>query len=161
MRPTRRDFRGADGSKLEIHFKAYLPLLSVWGQEVRGKAYILEGARNNLLGKPEIRKFKLVKTIRGISEEVELKHPKLFGKLGVLPDVFKIKIKEGANPLCLNVPRRLPIGLRKATKDELERMEELGVIEKVEKPTSWCDEGDVSITSSGRHPCIVRRQSIL
>ena len=31
MRPTRRDFRGADGSKLEIHFKAYLPLISVWG----------------------------------------------------------------------------------------------------------------------------------
>ena len=150
MHPTRRDFRGADGSKLEIHFKAYLPLISAWGQEVRGKAYILEGARNNLLGKPEIRRFKLVKAIRSISEEVELKHPKLFGKLGVLPDVFKIKVKEGANPLCLNVPRRLPIGLRKATKDELDRMEELGVIEKVEKPTSWCSGMVVAPKSNGK-----------
>ena len=34
VRRTRRDFRGADGSKLEIHFKAYLPLISVWVQEV-------------------------------------------------------------------------------------------------------------------------------
>ena len=107
MRPTRRDFRGADGNKLEIHFKAYLPLISAWGQEVRGKAYILEGARNNLLGKPEIRKFKLVKTIMSISEEIELKHPKLFGKLGVLPDVFKIKNQGGCKSVVLERPTKV------------------------------------------------------
>ena len=37
----------------------------------------------------------------------------------------------------MNVPRRVPIGLRDATRKELERMESMGVIEKVEKPTEW------------------------
>ena len=150
MCPTKREFRGADGSKLQIHFKTYIPLLSSWGQQVRGKAYILEGAQNNLLGKPEIREFELVKSVRNVSEVIEKKYPKLFGKLGVLPDVFRINLKEDAQPLCLNVPRRLPIGLRQGTKNELERMENLGVIEKVEKPTSWCSGMVVAPKSNGK-----------
>ena len=77
--------------------------MSEWRQAVRGRAYILEGAQNNLLGKPEISKLELVKTVRSISSgDSETRHPKLFGKLGVLPDVFKINVKEGAKPLCLN-----------------------------------------------------------
>ena len=69
--------------------------------------------------------------------EIQSKHPKLFGELGVLQDVFKINLKEDAVPMCLCVPRRVPIGLREAKKMcELERMEKLGVIEKVEHQTS-------------------------
>lgn len=106
------------------------------GQEIRGRAYILEGTQTNLLGKPEIRNLELVRTVRNIcSGHIESRHPKLFSKLGILPDVFKINIKEGAKPLCLYVPMRLPIVLRKATQKELERMECLGVIERVKKPT--------------------------
>ena len=150
-KPTKREFRGADGNKLNIKFRTHIPLLSEWGQTVKGRAYILEGAQNNLLGKPEISKLELVKTVRSISSrDIETRHPKLFGKLGVLPDVFKIKVREGAKPLCLNVPRRLPIGLRQATQDELERMESLGVIEKVEKPTTWCSGMVVAPKSSGK-----------
>ena len=36
------------------------------------------------------------------------------------------------------MPRRLPIGLREATLRELQRMENLGVIEKVEEYREWC-----------------------
>ena len=108
-KPTKREFRGADGNKLNIKFRTHIPLLSEWGQTVKGRAYILEGAQNNLLGKPEISKLELVKTVRSISSrDIETRHPKLFGKLGVLQVM----------PLCLNVPSRLPIGLRQATQDE-------------------------------------------
>ena len=100
----------------------------------------MNGGRNNLLGRPEVRKFNLVRTVRLVKEEVQSKHPKLFRELGELPDVFRINLKDGAIPLCLNVPRRVPIGLRDATRKELERMESMGVIEKVEKPTEWCSE---------------------
>lgn len=150
LKPTKREFRGADGNKLQIRYRTYIPLISAWGQQVRGKAYILEGAQNNLLGKPEIRAFELVKTVRSVSKEILESHPKLFNKLGVLPDVFKIHMREGATPLCLNVPRRLPMGLRKATKDELDRMESLGVIEKVERPTTWCSGMVVAPKSNGK-----------
>ena len=37
-------------------------------------------------------------------------------------------------PFAFQVPRKLPIGLSEATERELERMESIGVIEKVEEP---------------------------
>ena len=85
-----------------------------------------------------MRKFKLVWTVRLVKEEVQSKHQKLFRELGELPDVFCINLKDGAVPLCLNVPRRVPVGLRDATRKELERMESMGLIEKVERPAEWC-----------------------
>ena len=77
LKPTKREFRGADGNKLQIRYRTYIPLISAWGQQVRGKAYILDGAQNNLLGKPEIRAFALVKTVRSVSKEILESHPKL------------------------------------------------------------------------------------
>lgn len=149
-RPTVREFRGAGGNLLDIREKARISLVSDWGQRVSSKVYILGGARNNLLGKPEISRFGLVKTVLGVHEEIGRRHPKLFRELGILPEVFRINLREGATPLCLNVPRRLPIGLRQATKDELERMERLGVIDKVERPTSWCSGMVVAPKSNGK-----------
>ena len=147
---TKRLFTGADGSMLQVVGKMRIDLISAWGQKVSSTVYVMKGARNNLLGKPEVRKFNIVKTVRVVKEEIQSKHPKLFGELGVLPDVFKINLKEDAVPLCLCVPRRVPIGLREATKRELERMEKLGVIEKVEHPTSWCSGMVVAPKSNGK-----------
>ena len=47
--------------------------------------YVMKGARNNLIRKPEVRK-----TVRVVKEEVHSKHRKLFSELGILPDIFKI-----------------------------------------------------------------------
>ena len=38
--------------------------------------YVMKGARNNLLGKPEVRK-----TVRVVKEEIQSKHRKLFSEL--------------------------------------------------------------------------------
>ena len=147
---TERLFTGADGSLLDVVGKMKIDIVTAWGQKVHSTVYVMKGARNNLIGKPEVRKLSLVKTVRLVIDEVRSKHPKLFGKLGVLPDVFKINLKDDAVPLCLCVPRRVPIGLREATKSELERMEKLGVIEKVEYPTTWCSGMVVAPKSNGK-----------
>lgn len=143
-------FTGADGSVLDVVGKVRLSMISSWGQAVTNTVYVMNGGRNNLLGRPEVRKFNLVRTVRLVKEEVQSKHPKLFRELGELPDVFRINLKDGAIPLCLNVPRRVPIGLRDATRKELERMESMGVIEKVEKPTEWCSGMVVAPKSNGK-----------
>ena len=54
--------------------------------------------------------------------------PNLFKGLGRLEGEYTIKLEEGAQPYALSTPRRVPIPLMKAVKDELERMQTLGVI---------------------------------
>ena len=47
-------------------------------------------------------------------------------------------MKKGAELLSIFVPRRLPTGLREATLRGPQRMENFGVIEKVEEYREWC-----------------------
>ena len=65
-------------------------------------------------------------------------YPKVFNGLGTLGDDYTIKLKEGAKPHSLFTPRRVPFPLRAAVRDELTRMETMGVISKVSEPTCWC-----------------------
>ena len=75
-------------------------LIKAWGQKVSSTVYVMNGARNNLLGKPEVRK-----TVRVVKEEIQSRQRKLFSELGVLPDIFKISLNDNAVPLCACVCR--------------------------------------------------------
>ena len=46
--------------------------------------------------------------------------------------------KEDAVPHALYVPRSISIPLRPMVKEELDRMDQAGVISRVNKPTPWC-----------------------
>ncbi len=62
------------------------------------------------------------------------KYPSVFQGLGNLGEEYEIKLKGGAKPYSLMAPRHIALPL----KEELSRMESLGVISKVDKPTQWC-----------------------
>ena len=64
--------------------------------------------------------------------------PQLFQGLGKLQGQYHIKLKDNAQPFALTVPRRVAIPLLPKVKEELERMEAMGVISKVDEPTDWC-----------------------
>ncbi|KAK0135573.1 Transposon Ty3-I Gag-Pol polyprotein [Merluccius polli] len=51
---------------------------------------------------------------------------------------YTIRLKPGAVPVSVKTPRRIPLPLVDKVRDELQRMEALGVISQVEKPTDWC-----------------------
>ena len=53
-------------------------------------------------------------------------------------DNYVIKLKEDATPYALTIPRRVTIPLTPKVKEELQRMEKLGVITWIEEPTDWC-----------------------
>ena len=53
-------------------------------------------------------------------------------------DSVAIKLKAGAQPLCLTTARRVPFPLMGAVKAELHRMVTSGVIRAVTEPTDWC-----------------------
>ena len=56
--------------------------------------------------------------------------------LGCLPTTHTIKIKENAQPV-IHAPRKVPVALRAKVKDELDRMQRLGVLCPVDEPTDW------------------------
>lgn len=51
---------------------------------------------------------------------------------------YSIVLKPGVKPFSLSTPRRISLPLPPKVKEELERMEQQGVISKVEEPTDRC-----------------------
>lgn len=60
----------------------------------------------------------------------------LFKGLGCLPNTHKIKLDPTVEPV-VHAPRRIPVSLRERVKNELQRMEQIGVIVKQNEPTEW------------------------
>ena len=65
-------------------------------------------------------------------------HPKVFTGLGCMPGEYENKLREGVTPFNLATPLRIPIPLPPRVREELKRMEDMGVIERVDQPTEWC-----------------------
>ncbi|KAL0150957.1 hypothetical protein M9458_053744 [Cirrhinus mrigala] len=60
----------------------------------------------------------------------------VFKGFGVLPYVYKIQLKENAQPV-VHPARRVPAPLKGRLKKELDRMTTLGVIKRIQEPTDW------------------------
>ena len=112
--------------------------------ETEETVYVVRSLRRPLLGRPAIESLKLLKrvnTIVGMTDNsIKQQFPKLFTDLGKLQGDYHICLKPGAKPYALSTPRRVAIPLLPQVKKELIRMEQLGVIEKIEEPTEWCAE---------------------
>ena len=104
---------------------------------------VLPDLSHNLLGHPAITALKLIARVNSvhvdtIPKNITRQYPKLFTGLGTLEGDFEIHLKPDAKPYCLYTPRKVPFSLQDKVKEELTQMESLGVISKVEEPTSWC-----------------------
>ena len=55
-----------------------------------------------------------------------------------MKEMYTIKMKPNATPYALYTPRNVPLPLRAKVQTELKRMENMGIISKVETPTPWC-----------------------
>ena len=80
-------------------------------------------------------------------------YPKVLPGLGNFEEPYDIKFKPNTQPHCLYTSRRHPLPLRGEAKTELNRMESLGVISKVETPTLWCT-GMVAVPKKSGAICI-------
>ncbi|KAK2718758.1 hypothetical protein QYM36_005932 [Artemia franciscana] len=74
--------------------------------------------------------------IRPVIQKLLNEFSDVFEGIGTLPGTCKIYLKEGAIP-TIQPPKRVPFALQAMFKEELDRLELLGVIEKVTKPTQW------------------------
>ncbi len=103
---------------------------------------MVEGLDTPLLGRQAATALQLVARLDDVSldskENVEKEFPSLFSGLGKMEGEYSIVLKPGAKPFSLSTPRRISLPLLPKVKEELERMEQQGVISKVEEPTDWC-----------------------
>lgn len=95
--------------------------------------------QHNLLSLPAIQALQVLAKVQAASTSIAEQYPALFTGLGTFKgSSYEIKLKPEAKPFALFTPRNVPLPLRKKVQEELVRMETLGVMPRVEEPTSWC-----------------------
>ena len=104
---------------------------------------MVKGLKLNLLGLPTITALGLavhIDTTTGVDPKTKIlaEFPVVFQGLGNLGEEFDIYLKQDTKPFSLFTPRSVPLPLREKVQDELDRMESIGVISKVDQPTPWC-----------------------
>lgn len=119
------------------------------GVESQQEIYVVRNLSRALLGRPAIQALNVVVLIEPVQEDkVVEQFPELFKGLEKLKDSYKIKLREEATPFVLTTPWRVPIPLLPKVKDEIQRMESMGVITKIDELTEWCA-GMVVVPKSG------------
>ena len=112
------------------------------GRQTDQDIYVVEALATPLLGRPAATALRLVARLDAVSlcsrETVRAQFPMLFSGLGKMQGEYNIVLKPGAKPFSLSTPRRISLPLLPKVKEELDRMEQQGVISKVEAPTDWC-----------------------
>ena len=68
--------------------------------------------------------------------EILKKYEDVFDGIGCLEGTYRIKIDPTVRPV-VHPGRKIPLTQREKVKEELDRMEKLGVIRKAEEPTEW------------------------
>ena len=138
LEPATKIVLGPARQKLPVIGRAQVKI-DYKGVSTKQQVYVIEGLKVNLLGLPAIQELNIIKRVDALDSlgSVKSRFPSVFRGLGTLGDEYKIELREGAVPYSLFAPRTVAIPLRAKVKEELQRMESIGVISKASKPTEW------------------------
>ena len=128
------------------------------GQSYPVKFYVVNRNAPNILGADTCLKLNLVRSMNTISSSEsdilsEPQYAELFQGLGCLPGKYSIKTDPSVIP-TVHPPRKVPISLKDKVYEELQRMEQLGVIERQTEPTPWVNSMTVVNKGSKIRICI-------
>ena len=146
LQKASRDLFGPGQTKLSVKGVVRETLKTGNAKETTQDINVVENLKEPLLGRPAIDALDLVQKVEAVhlddckrvENEAKAMFPKLFKGLGELKGEFTIKLKPNATPHAITTPRRVALPLMTKVKEELQRMEDLGVISKVDTPTDWC-----------------------
>ena len=147
LRKATKKLFGPSQAKLSVTGVVTGNLMTENAKQTQQDIYVIANLKEPLLGKPAIEALNLIQKVasiqsdlsyNGIEAEAKANHPRLFKGLGELKGEFKITLKPDSTPFALTTPCRVALPLMSKVKAELERMENLGVISKVDIPTDWC-----------------------
>ena len=126
--------------------------------QYRGKQYTIEFEVIDqdvpcILGLDTCIEMNVVQRIDTVDEQagaIYEKYSDVFDGLGCINNIqYHINIDQTCKPV-IHPPRCVPVTLRPKIQDELKRMEELNVIEKVEGPTEWVNSMVTIIKPNGQ-----------
>ena len=103
--------------------------------------YVDENVETPLLGRSACLALDTVAkvgTVTQSADDIKARFPNVFIGLGCMGGEYEIKMTPSHEPFNQTTHRRVPMPLLPKVKDELDRMETMGVIEKVDAPTQWC-----------------------
>ncbi|UYV65455.1 K02A2.6-like [Cordylochernes scorpioides] len=103
-------------------------------REMKETVYVVHHLEQPLLGVGACEDLQLVRRIDVVisgttNVNPEREFPKLFEGLGLLEQPYQIKLKEGAKPFSVPIPRRVPLPLMPKLKEQLDVMVAQEVIE--------------------------------
>ena len=139
------------GEKMHVLGKCKLNVLH------KGKIEYLEFIIVNfsapcILGLQACEKLNLISRVMSVESSAKSllkEYNDVFEGIGQLDGYHHIEIDELVPPV-IHPPRRVPIALRDKLKGEIERMEKLEIIKKVEEPTEWVNSMVVVEKSDGK-----------
>ena len=137
LTPPDRTLRGPDSTVINTLGK-FTATFTWNARQVEGEVYVAKRLTKSLLGRPTIKDLDLLRIVAAVHSDPKGQFPSLFQGLGKLKDEYHIELMEDAKPFALSTPRRVAIPLMKRVRQELTRMEKMGVISKVSQPTEWC-----------------------
>jgi hypothetical protein len=141
LNPSNKTLCGPDRKPLKVLGTTDVKL-SVGSASCEQSVYVLQTLTSNLLGLPAIAALQLLTRVDSLKEtpkeSIISQYLKLCERLCSFEGDFTIHLKPDTQPHSIFTPRNVPIPLRTKVKKELDRMETLGVISKVDEPTDWC-----------------------
>ncbi|UYV80674.1 K02A2.6-like, partial [Cordylochernes scorpioides] len=144
LTPTDGQLMAAANQRLE-NDGTFVAKLRANTREMKDTVYVVHHLEQPLLGVGACEDLQLVRridlVINGTTDvNPEREFPKLFERLGLLEQPYHIKLKEGAKPFSIPVPRRVPLPLMPKLKEQLDAMVAQEVIEPVDEPTECAPE---------------------
>jgi len=138
LHPPTKKLHGPDNSPLEVIGGATVRLVYK-GTECTQPIFVVRNVKQNLLGFPAIQVLQVLKHVNVVTQSIPERFPTLFTGLGTLKgEHYEIRLKSDARLFALYTPRNVPLPLRQKVKEELSRMQSLGVISPVEELIPWC-----------------------
>ena len=133
-----RHLSGPSQYQLQVSGK-FTATLKYGTKEAKENIFVVQKLQKALLGRPGIESLNRIARINTLQDKKFVKmYPNLFKGLRTIAGEYCISLQEGAKPFAISTPRRIPLSLMPRVKQELERMEAMGVITRVEQPTDWC-----------------------
>ena len=104
----------------------------------------------NVLGLKTSTEMKLMKRIEALANDTLSKYADTFTGLGCITGVtHHIQLDPNHKPV-VHPPRKVPVTIKSKVKDELERMERLEVIERIQEPTDWVNSMVIVVKPNGK-----------